>query len=162
MNICKAPSIGNKVIINCKDKATVFANCFAEQCPSIINDITLLPFYHLTRSRIDNSNISSEEITSLIRSISKGKACGYDDISSHMLILWDNTVTLPLKLIFDQILATGIHPDIWKLANETPIHKRDDKQLVENYRPISLQPICGKLFEKIIVNQLYEYLRLII
>ena len=36
--------------------------------------------------------------------------------------------------------------------------KKGDKQLVKNYRPISLLPICAKLFEKIIFNQLYGYL----
>ena len=41
---------------------------------------------------------------------------------------------------------------MWKLANETPIYKKDDKQLVTNYRPISRLPICGKLFEKIIIK----------
>ena len=47
---------------------------------------------------------------------------------------------------------------MWKLANVTPIHKKDDKQIIKNYRPISLLPICGKIFEKIIFNNLYNYL----
>ena len=47
---------------------------------------------------------------------------------------------------------------MWKLANVTPIYKKEDKQLIKNYRPISLLPICGKMFEKIIFNNLYSYL----
>ena len=47
---------------------------------------------------------------------------------------------------------------MWKVANVTPIFKKDDKQLVKNYRPISLLPICGKLFEKIVFNALYRFL----
>ena len=47
---------------------------------------------------------------------------------------------------------------MWKLANVTLIFKKEDKQLVKNYRPISLLPICGKLFEKIVFNNLYVYL----
>ena len=47
---------------------------------------------------------------------------------------------------------------MWKLANLTPIFKKDDKQSTKNYRPISLLPICGKMFEKIIFNNLYPYL----
>ena len=35
---------------------------------------------------------------------------------------------------------------------------QDDKQLIKNYRPISLLPICGKIFENIILNNLYSYL----
>ena len=36
--------------------------------------------------------------------------------------------------------------------------KKGDKQLVKIYRPISLLPICGKLFEKMIFTSLYSYL----
>ena len=39
-----------------------------------------------------------------------------------------------------------------------PIFKKGDKQQIKNYRPISLLPICGKLFENIIFNNLYSYL----
>ena len=75
-----------------------------------------------------------------------------------MLLLCDNLVVLPLKIIFENILANSTYPDMWKLANVTPIFKKGDKQLIKNYRPISLLPICGKIFEKIIFNQLYKYL----
>ena len=47
---------------------------------------------------------------------------------------------------------------MWKLANVTPIFKKGDKQSIVNYRPISLLPICGKIFEKIIINNLFSYL----
>ena len=75
-----------------------------------------------------------------------------------MLLLCDESVVLPLQIIFRNILASSIYPDLWKLANVTPIFKKENKQLVKNYRPISLLPICGKLFEKIVFNNLYLYL----
>ena len=47
---------------------------------------------------------------------------------------------------------------MWKIANVTPIFKKGDKQLIKNYRPIIyLLPICGKILEKIIFNNLYVY-----
>ena len=75
-----------------------------------------------------------------------------------MLLICDDSVTLPLKIIFSNILLSSTYPDIWKLANVIPIFKKGDKQLINHYRPISLLPICGKLFEKIIFNNLYSYL----
>ena len=42
----------------------------------------------------------------------------------------------------------------------TPVFYKGDKQLINNYRPISLLPIGGKIFEKIIFNNLYNYLHL--
>ena len=53
---------------------------------------------------------------------------------------------------------TGIFPKQWKRANVTPVHKKDNKQLVKNYRPISLIPIFAKVFEKIIFMNLYNHL----
>ena len=61
-------------------------------------------------------------------------------------------------MIFENILVTSLYPDSWKLANVAPIFKKGDKQSTNNYRPISLLPICGKMFEKIICNILYSYL----
>ena len=36
--------------------------------------------------------------------------------------------------------------------------KRGDKQLLQNYRPVSLLPICSKIFEKIVFNQMLDFL----
>ena len=33
-------------------------------------------------------------------------------------------------------------------TNIVPVYKRGDKQIIENYRPISLLPICGKILKK--------------
>ena len=71
-----------------------------------------------------------------------------DGISGPMLLLFDKSVLLPLKMLFQNILVTSKYPDMWKLANVTPIFKKGDKQLIKNNRPISL-PICGKIFENI-------------
>ena len=75
-----------------------------------------------------------------------------------MLLLCDKSVVLPLKIIFENILKNSVYPDMWKLANVTPIFKKNDKQLVKIYRPISLLPICGKNFDKIVFNNLYTFL----
>ena len=163
MNKCKAPKIppllvDNKFVIDCKEKANVFSSLFSEQCKPLDNDSTLPNLTYLTNSKIDDFTISYDEITLLIRSLSTGKAGRPDGISTQMLLLCDDTVTVPLKIIFEQILTTGVFPDLWKTANVTPIHKKANKQIPTNYRPISLLPICGKILEKIIANQMYVYL----
>ena len=75
-----------------------------------------------------------------------------------MLKICDESLILPLKLIFRNIITTGVFPDIWKQANITPIHKKGSKQVVSNYRPISLLPICGKIFERVIFKYMYNFL----
>ena len=44
------------------------------------------------------------------------------------------------------------------IADVTPILKRGGKQLMKYPRPISLLPICGKIFEKFTFNNIYSYL----
>ena len=72
-----------------------------------------------------------------------------------MLRLCDNSVVLPLEIIFQNILVASTYPDTWKLANVISIFKKGDKQSINNYRPISLLPNCGKIFEKIIFDNKY-------
>ena len=106
---------------------------------------------------MDNITIKDNDIISLIRKINPNKATGSDGISGQMLLLCDESVILPLQIIFTNILTTSIYPTIWKLVNVTPVFKKGNKQLIKNYRPISLLPICGKILEKIIFNNLYSY-----
>ena len=68
-----------------------------------------------------------------------------------------NSLVLPLELIFNNILSTTKFPKQWKIANVTPVHKKENKQFIKNYRPISLLPIFAKVFEKIMMN-LYNHL----
>ena len=44
------------------------------------------------------------------------------------------------------------------MANVTAVHKKKEKNIVSNYRPISLLPLCGKIFEKIIYDNLYTHI----
>ena len=75
-----------------------------------------------------------------------------------MLHICGDSLLAPLDLISRNIILTGIYPDPWKLANVTPVHKKDDEQLTKNDRPISLLPICAKLFERILFDNIYNYL----
>ena len=75
-----------------------------------------------------------------------------------MLRMCGDTLAVPIRCIFLNILKTGTFPTQWKRANVTPVHKKLDKQKVENYRPISLLPILSMIFERIIFKNLYNHL----
>ena len=62
-----------------------------------------------------------------------------------------------LTLIINQSLCTGIVPHSLKIAKITPIYKKDDIHITDNYRPISLLPIISKVLEKVVFLQLYDY-----
>ena len=75
-----------------------------------------------------------------------------------MLKLCASEIAVPLHIIFERCISSGEFPDSWKYANVQPVHKKDDRQKVNNYRPISLLPICGKILEKIVFDQVYSFL----
>ena len=78
--------------------------------------------------------------------------------SIRMVQIFDKAICKPLHLIFSSFIESGIFPNEWKMANVVPIHKRDDKQNVKHYRPVSILPIFGKIFERLIYNETYSFL----
>ena len=148
----------DRYITNSKEKATLFNNFFSSQCTPFVNDSILPEIRFHTISRISTLEIDLTDIHAIITGLNVKKAHGPDLISANMVKLCGQPLYLPLKIIFENILETGIFPDQWKEANVSPVHKKNDKQIISNYRPISLLPILAKVFEKIIFDKLYKYL----
>ena len=67
------------------------------------------------------------------------------------------TKATPLYMIFTSCLETGVFPLHWKKCQLCTTRMKESKQLLKNYRPASLLPICGKIFERLIYNQLHPY-----
>ena len=74
-----------------------------------------------------------------------------------MVKICDDSICKPLKLIFQSCLESGKFPSEWKKANVVPIHKKGDKQIVKNYRPISLLPITGTILERLLYDTMFEF-----
>ena len=66
-----------------------------------------------------------QSILTLINALNVNKAYGADQISVQMIKLCGNSILLPLQIIFTNIIAKGIFPDQWKMANVTPVHKKE-------------------------------------
>ena len=56
------------------------------------------------------------------------------------------------------VLNTGTFPDDMKFAKDT-IYKSGEKTDCGNYRPISVKSIVAKILEKIIYNQIFDFLK---
>ena len=124
----------------------LFNSFFANQYNLINNTSTLPPFECKVTSNIDMVIFNEHGILSIIRSLNSNKAHGWDDISIRMVKMCDESIAHPLKIIFETALKSGICPEKWKKANVVPVHKKESKNILNNYRPISLLPVCGKIF----------------
>ena len=131
------------------DKANLFNTYFESQTQ--LNDHGKeVPHLDPPTNLLNTLQLNTEEITAILKSLETGKACAPDCMNDRILKATAETITHPLTNLFNSSLRSSAVPDIWKKANVSPIHKKDDKSSVENYRPISLISSVGKTFEKAI------------
>ena len=111
----------------------------------------VLPVNHifLTQSLLSCLDFNKDKILKIIRALNICKAHGYDDIFITTIKICDKSLAKTLSILLKSSTKSSYCPDIWKRSNILPIHKKNNKQLVNNYRPISLLSIFGKMFEKI-------------
>ena len=112
---------------------------------------------NLTDSSLDSIAISGSDILKTIRSLDINKARGHDDISIRMLKICDDAIVEPLKMLFVNSVNQAVCPSRWKKANVFPVHKKDEKYIVNNYRSVSLLPVVSKILEKAIYHNLLNY-----
>ena len=74
-----------------------------------------------------------------------------------MLKICGNAICKPLEMIFTEALTSGLFPSEWKKGNIVPIHKKHDIGNLRNYRPESLLPICGKIYERSIFKEMFRF-----
>ena len=98
-----------------------------------------------TENRLNDITFDNEKLLKIIQSLDASKAHGYDGISIRMLKLSSPFIIKPLSMIFKNCLKSSTFPDDWKKGNIVPVHKKSSKQLVNDYRPVSLLLICSKI-----------------
>ena len=54
-------------------------------------------------------------------------------------------------------MESGSFPSEWEKGNVVLIDKKDDKECLKSYYPISLLPICGQIFEKSVFNEMFKF-----
>ena len=111
----------------------------------------------MTEERIHSITFSESDVIKIIRALHVNKAHGHDNGSVRMIKLCTSSVAHSLTSIFQNSRAAGTFVTKQKGANIIPIHKKNDKQIVSNYRPLSLLPIISEIFEKLIVNKLFKF-----
>ena len=151
--------VNRELISDFKMKTNHFNSFFASHCTPLNKDRKVPGGQtYITDSKLSSLQFEDKDIIKIIRSLDIKKVHGHDDISIRMLKICDLAIIKPLSIIFRICLNHSMFPDLWKKSNICPIHKKGNKQIINNYRPVSLLPICGKIFERLIFNSLFEYL----
>ena len=102
--------------------------------------------------------VDEDKVMVLLAKICPSKATGSDGIPGMLLKVCADILAPSLTLIINKSLETGTIPTEMKLAHISPLHKAGDRQNPRNYRPVSLLPIASKILERIISEQLKQFL----
>ena len=150
--------INNSYIVNVEEKCNHFNDFFANQCTTLETGSEIPNFFLRTDKTLNNVVFSKSDLEDILKNLDPQKSHGFDEISIKMIQLCENSIIDPLFDILKNCVEKGTFPACWKKANLVPIHKKNQKNMLKNYRPISLLPIFGKVFEKLLFKSLYSFL----
>ena len=152
------------------DDPTAVANAFNEYFvsigPNLAKQIPIVPNRAIKDTLPDPNKQSmflapctSVEINDIVKSLKNSKGVGLDGFSVQVIKKVIESISNQLVIIFNKSLEMGIFPDKLKLAKIMPVYKSDDRQLLNNYRPISVLPIFSKILEKIMYSRLENFIQ---
>lgn len=99
------------------------------------------------------------EVEEELKKLNGKKAPGYDKINAKVLQALPKKGLVFLTIIFNAILRLSHYPSQWKYAKIIMVLKPNKPEnVLSSYRPISLLPICSKLFERLFQNRLFPIL----
>ena len=110
-------------------------------------DVKLLATDVVNPNLLFEVTTTAPELEGILSKINVNKAPGVDNLPARILHTCAKELCIPLAHLFNLSPRTGKMPTLWKSANITPIHKGDSRELVTNYRSISLLPIPAKCLE---------------
>ena len=106
-----------------------------------------------------NKQISHDELNIVIKELKTGKATYLDEISNEFIKATAGRLRDPLLHLFNTVIRLGVFPIDWSDGLIIPIHKKDDRLSVDNYRGIIISSYLGKVFVKILTRRIDNYMR---
>jgi hypothetical protein len=100
--------------------------------------------------------IDKAGILNILNSLDLSKPKGPDGIPPQLLRMFSSQVAEFLFVIFNSSVRHGYVPNDWRTSEIIPVHKKGNKSLVCNYRPISITSIPCKILEHILVSSIYS------
>ena len=153
--------------INCKDSEKI-ADHFNEFFSSIADStIGKIPPTRMTPDDFAFKNVSSSfefrqvdssTISDIIRKLEPKLSTDINGFSTKLLKECSDLILRPLTYLVNLSLVQGCFPCELKVSRTCPIFKNGCRKDVSNYRPIACLPVLSKVFEKVVFNQIHEYL----
>jgi len=122
------------------------------------NNITpTIPSYNIV-SPLASISLNEGDVLAAINKLKSNLSAGPGGLPPLLFKQVKHAITVPLTLVFRQLLSVGCVPNEWKNAVITPVHKKGSTSSLTNYRPISITCVPCKLLERIGVSRIYNHL----
>ena len=157
-------NVGEENLTSPEDIAEGFNEYFSNIGPDLASKIDYSNSNFETYVKIAQSEFAAfqpvtvSHVSHLLHGLSNNKATGIDKISSKIIKLAAPVISDSLTLIFNQAITLSSFPDEWNVARVMPLYKNGQRSIPGNYRPISVLPAISKIMERILYDQLYNYL----
>ncbi|VDP45989.1 unnamed protein product [Schistosoma curassoni] len=101
--------------------------------------------------------IEKGTVLRLLQHLKRDKSSCSDDIHPRIMKAISDEIAEPLAILIDMSLRQSRRPRDWKDAIISPVYKAGSRDLVSNYKPVSLTSAVVKLMEKIIRISVINY-----
>ncbi|CAH8655023.1 unnamed protein product [Schistosoma bovis] len=136
--------------------ADLFSSIFANSVENISGYASRVMC--VTSNSIKFISFTCMKINKAINTLKLSKGHGVDGISSFLYKYGGPDIQLLLLKLFTLSMETGSYSYCWKTAYIIPRYKSGDKTGMNNYRPINITPVVSRIMEKIISDELSNYL----
>ena len=102
--------------------------------------------------------VTVSEVFVELKKLKRKKAAGPDKLLPGFLKDIAIIIAKPLAHVINLSIATGIVPSDFKIGLITLVYKSGPKNNMDNYLPITVLPVCSKIFEQCICKQLTDFL----
>ena len=109
-------------------------------------------------TKFEFQQITAAQMTKVVQRLVNGKATGIHNIPNKILKDSIHLIAPVLMDICNLSISTKIFPDDLKVLKVVPVYKSDERENLNNYRPIAVLPTIARVFEKLLYRQLYSYL----
>ena len=101
--------------------------------------------------------VTVNKVKKLLKKLKNSKCAAVDGLDNYTLKLAADVVAKPLHHIITLSIMQMKFPTHWKHAKIIPLHKKGDPSERKNYRPVSILSPLGKILEKVVFGQIYDY-----
>ena len=158
-------SIGNQLITKASLIASEINRFFIGKVKTIREGILYLPNYFTKCKEImKNKNcklslrhVPVTKVNKLLKWLKNSKSTSIDELDNFCVKIAADVIDKPLHHVITLSILQQTFPRSWKYSKVIPLHKKDCKLSMKNYRPVSILSPFSKILEKVVYEQLYDY-----